>query len=92
LVVPADVRVPATRHREFMRRRVVEEATRQAERRSFPARLGSVLAPADALGFDPCSTRPDRTAITRRRTRGRRVAITTTLIVATAILTALLTF
>ncbi|GAA1164112.1 hypothetical protein GCM10009630_72830 [Kribbella jejuensis] len=92
LVVPADVRVPATRLREFMRRRVVEEATRQAERRSVLARLGSVLAPADALGFDPCSTRPDRTAIARRRNRGRRVAIAATLVVATTILTALLTF
>ncbi|MFF0269454.1 hypothetical protein [Kribbella sp. NPDC004536] len=79
-------------HREFMRRRVVEEATRQAERRTVLSRLGSVLAPADELGFDPCSTRPDRTAITRRRARGRRVAIAATVVVATTILTALLTF
>ncbi|NIK62034.1 hypothetical protein [Kribbella shirazensis] len=91
LVVPPDVRVPATRHREFMRRRVVDEATRQAERRSVLARLGSALAPADALGFDPCSTRPDRTAIARRRTRGRRVSIAFTLVVTAAILAALLT-
>ena len=81
-----------TRHREFMRRRVVEEATRQAEQRSILARLGSVLAPADELGFDPCSTRPDRTAIARRRNRGRRVAIAATLVAAATILTALLTF
>lgn len=92
LVVPADVRVPATRHREFMRRRVVEEATRQAEQRSVLARLGSVLAPADGLGFDPCSTRPDRTAITRRRARGRRVTIAATLLTVTVILAGLLTF
>ncbi|GAA1607697.1 MULTISPECIES: hypothetical protein [Kribbella] len=92
LVVPADVRVPATRHREFMRRRVVDEATRQAEQRPVLARLGSVLAPADALGFDPCSTRPDRTALTRRRARGRRLAIATTLVVAATVLAALLSF
>jgi hypothetical protein len=92
LVVPTDVRVPATRHREFMRRRVVDEATRQAERRPLLARLGSVLAPADALGFDPCTTRPDRTAITRRRARGRRFTIAATLVVAAAILAALLHF
>ncbi|MGZ0148212.1 hypothetical protein ACXJJ3_14160 [Kribbella sp. WER1] len=92
LVGPPDLRVPATRHREFMRRRVVDEATRQAERRSFAARLGSVLAPADALGFDPCSTRPDRTALTRRRARGRRVAIAATVLVAATVLAALLSF
>ncbi|WP_350278379.1 hypothetical protein [Kribbella sp. HUAS MG21] len=91
LVVPPDVRVPATRHREFMRRRVVEEATRQAEQRSFLARLGSALAPADALGFDPCSTRPDRSAIPRRRARGRRFAIAVSLVTAAGILAALLT-
>ena len=91
LTVPPDVRLPATRHREFMRRRVIEEATRQAERRSFPARLGGVLAPYDELGFDPCTTRPDRTAHTRRRARGRRVAITFTLVLTTAILAALCT-
>jgi hypothetical protein len=91
LVVPPDVRVPATRHREFMRRRVVEEATRQAERRSVLARVGSALAPADDLGFDPCSTRPDRTAIGRRRARGRRFTIAVTLVAVTGILTALLT-
>ncbi|HEY9334200.1 MAG TPA: hypothetical protein VIQ79_07265, partial [Kribbella sp.] len=73
------------------RRRVIEEATRQAERRSFPARLGGVLAPSDELGFDPCTTRPDRTAHTRRRARGRRVAITFTLVLTTAILAALCT-
>jgi hypothetical protein len=91
LTVPQDVRVPATRHREFMRRRVVEEATRQAERRSLLERLGSVLAPSDELGFDPCTTRPDRSAITRRRVRGRRVAIVCTLVLTTGILAALLT-
>ncbi|RZT28044.1 hypothetical protein EV649_1820 [Kribbella sp. VKM Ac-2569] len=91
LTVPPDVRVPATRHREFMRRRVVEEATRQAERRSFLARLGSALAPADELGFEPCATRPDRSSITRRRARGRRFAIATVLVLTAGILAALLT-
>jgi hypothetical protein len=90
LTVPPDVRVPATRHREFMRRRVVEEATRQAERRSFPARLGSALAPADELGFEPCTTRPDRSAITRRCARGRLVSIAAALTLATVVLATLL--
>ncbi|MGW6195849.1 hypothetical protein ACWF0M_06845 [Kribbella sp. NPDC055110] len=92
LTAPVDVRIPATRLREFMRRRVVEEATRQAEHRTLRARLGSVLAPADALGFEPCTTRPDRSATGRRRARGRRFAIATVLVVTTAILAALLTF
>jgi hypothetical protein len=91
LTVPPDVRVPATRHREFMRRRVVEEATRQAERRSFLARLGSALAPADELGFEPCTIRPDRSAVARRCARGRRFAIATVLVVTAGILAALLT-
>ncbi|GAA2839969.1 hypothetical protein [Kribbella solani] len=82
--------VSATGPREFMRLRVVEEATRQAASRSVLARLGSVLAPADGLGFEPCSTRADRTAITRRRARGRRVAVITTVAVTAAILLALL--
>ncbi|TDX08471.1 hypothetical protein [Kribbella sp. VKM Ac-2566] len=90
LIVAPDVRVPATRLREFMRRRVVEEATRQAERRSFLARLGSALAPSDELGFEPCTTRPDRSAIARRRARGRRFAITTVLVLTAGILAALL--
>ena len=92
LTVPPDVRVPATRHREFLRRRVVDEATRQAGRRPVLARLSSALAPADELGFDPCAIRPDRTTITRRRTRGRRFATAITLAVTTALLAALLTF
>ncbi|WP_165549932.1 hypothetical protein [Kribbella speibonae] len=91
LTVPPDVRVPATRHREFLRRRVVEEATRQAEHRPFLARLGSALAPADELGFDPCGLRPDRSAIGRRQARGRRFAIAATLVLTAGILTALLT-
>ncbi|TDW95463.1 hypothetical protein EV137_2805 [Kribbella pratensis] len=90
LIVAPDVRVPATRLREFMRRRVVEEATRQAERRSFLARLGSALAPSDELGFEPCTTRPDRSALARRRARGRRFAITTVLVLTAGILAALL--
>ncbi|GAA3120863.1 hypothetical protein JOF29_006563 [Kribbella aluminosa] len=90
--LPPGLPVPPRGHREFMRRRVVDEATRQAEQRSVLARLGSVLAPADALGFDPCSTRPDRTALARRRARGRAFAIATALVVATTVLAALLVF
>jgi hypothetical protein len=85
-----DVAVPATRHREFLRSRVVQEATRQAAERSLPARLGSVIAPADSLEFDPCSVHPDRTAIHRRCTRGRRITIATTLAITAGILVALL--
>ncbi|MFF0344305.1 hypothetical protein [Kribbella sp. NPDC004875] len=90
LVVAWDLRVPATRHREFLRRRVIQEATREADRRPVLARLGSVLAPADGLGFDPCATRPDRTALRRRRARGRRVTIATTILLTTVVLAALL--
>jgi hypothetical protein len=91
LAVPSDLRLPATRHREFMRRRVVEEATRQAGQRSLFARLSGVLAPSDELGFDPCTIRPDRSAHTRRRARGRRVAIAFTLVLTAGILAALVT-
>lgn len=90
LTAPSDVAVPATRHREFLRRRVVQEATRQAAERSLLERLGSVIAPADGLEFDPCTVRPDRTAIHRRCARGRRVAVAATLVLTTAILLALL--
>ncbi|MGW7686276.1 hypothetical protein ACWGID_36365 [Kribbella sp. NPDC054772] len=90
LVVASDLRVPATRHREFMRRRVVQEATREAERRPVLARLGSVLAPADGLGFDPCATRTDRTALHRRCARGRRVTIAATVLLTTIVLATLL--
>ena len=90
LTASSDVTVPATRYREFLRRRVVQEATRQAVERSLLARLGSVVAPADGLEFDPCTIRPDRTAIQRRCARGRRVAVAATLVLTTAILLALL--
>ncbi|WP_432888979.1 hypothetical protein ACQPYH_09075 [Kribbella sp. CA-245084] len=90
LTAQPDVTVPATRHREFLRRRVVQEATRQAAERSMLARLGSVIAPADGLEFDPCTIRPDRTAIARRCARGRRLAIAATLAATAAILAALL--
>jgi hypothetical protein len=86
-----EVSVPATRHREFLRGRVVQEATRQAAERSLLARLGSVIAPADGLEFDPCSVRPDRTAIHRRCARGRRLAIAATLLLTAGIMAALLT-
>ncbi|WP_371407575.1 hypothetical protein OHA10_19015 [Kribbella sp. NBC_00662] len=90
LTAQPDVTIPATRHREFLRRRVVEEATRQAADRSLLARLGSVIAPADGLEFDPCTIRPDRTAIHRRCARGRRLAITATLLLTAGIMVALL--
>ncbi|MER7243901.1 hypothetical protein [Kribbella sp. NPDC000426] len=91
LTAQPDVTVPATRHREFLRSRVVEEATRQAADRNLLARLGSVIAPADGLEFDPCTVRADRTAIRRRCARGRRVAIAATLVLTAGILVALLT-
>jgi hypothetical protein len=91
LAAQPDVTGPATRHCEFLRRRVVQEATRQAADRSLLARLGSVIAPADGLEFDPCTIRPDRTAIHRRCARGRRLAIAATLLLTTGIMVALLT-
>jgi hypothetical protein len=77
--------------REFMRRRVVQEATMQASRQTKLARLSGVLAPADGLGFEPCATTVDRTAIRRRNARGRRAAIAFTALFAVAILLVLLT-
>jgi hypothetical protein len=88
--LPPGLTLPAVEPREFMRRRVVDEATRQAARRSALARLGGALAPADGLGFDPCATRVDRTAIRRRCARGRRVAIASTVLLTTGVLVSLL--
>ncbi|MFC6155113.1 hypothetical protein [Kribbella jiaozuonensis] len=90
LTLPYSPTAPATRHREFLRHRVVQEATRQAADRSLLARLGSAIAPADGLEFDPCTIRPDRTAI-RRCARGRRLAIAATLLLTAGIMVALLT-
>jgi|1186.fasta_scaffold149157_2 hypothetical protein len=94
--LPADLELPpglvvrTSAVREFMRRRVVQEASRRAADRSLPARLGRLLAPADGLSFDPCATRPDRTAIVRRCARGRRLAIAATVVPAAGIMLALL--
>jgi hypothetical protein len=90
LTVPMDLRLPATRHREYLRRRVIDEATRQARRRSVADRLAGVLAPTDPLGYDPCTTEPDRTTVAGRRCRGRRFAVTIVLVATAVILAALL--
>jgi hypothetical protein len=88
--LPPGLPLPAEGPRAFLRGRVVQEAVREAARRSPLARVSAVLAPADGLGFDPCATRADRTAIRRRCARGRRVAITCTLLFTSAILVSLL--
>ncbi|TDW15046.1 hypothetical protein [Kribbella kalugense] len=88
--LPADLAVPAMKRREFLRDRVVQEATRQAAERSLLARLGSVIAPADGLGFEPCTIRPDRSTITRRCARGRRLTVLVTLLLTAGILAGLL--
>ena len=87
--LPTDLAVPAG-PRDFLRHRVVQEATRQAAERSLLARLGSVIAPADGLEFDPCSIRPDRSTITRRCARGRRLTVFVTLLLTAGILAGLL--
>ena len=87
--LPPGLTLPAVEPREFMRRRVVREAARQASRRTALARLGSVLAPTDGLSFRPCATTTDRTAIPRRCARGRRVAIACTLVIGAGILVSL---
>ena len=89
--LPPGLALPPGDPREFMRHRVVQEATRQASQRTTLARLGGVLARADELGFEPCATYVDRTAIRRRNQRGRRVAIASTLLLTLGILAALLT-
>lgn len=87
--LPTDLAVPAGQ-REFLRHRVVQEATRQAAERSLLARLGSVIAPADGLEFDPCTIRPDRSTITRRCARGRRLTVLVTVLLTAGILAGLL--
>lgn len=88
--LPPGLTLPADGPRAFMRGRVVQEAARDASRRPAMARLSAVLAPADGLGFDPCATRADQTAIRRRCARGRRVAITFTLLLTLGILVSFL--
>ncbi|MEV5965781.1 hypothetical protein AB0L70_28700 [Kribbella sp. NPDC051952] len=83
--LPPGLTLPVGHGREHMRGRVVREATRHASQRSALDRLGSVLARADSLSFEPCSTKVDRVAIRQRCARGRRTAIACTLIVALGI-------
>ncbi|MEU4196370.1 hypothetical protein AB0E69_30990 [Kribbella sp. NPDC026611] len=89
--VPPGLAVPAIEPREVLRRRVVALATRRAAERTILERVGSVFAPKDDLGFDPCALTVDRTTLRRRSRRGARVATATALAVAAALLLALLT-
>jgi hypothetical protein len=73
------------------RHRVVQEAARQASRRTPLCRLGGAFAPSDPEDFDPCATHLDATALQLRNKRGRRVAIAVTVLLAVTILTSLLT-
>jgi len=89
--LPPRLTLPPIEPREFMRHRVIREATRQASQRTALARLGGVLARADMLGFEPCATHVDHTAIRHRNQCGRRLAIAFTLLLTLGILLALLT-
>ena len=73
------------------RNRVVQEAARQASRRTALCRLGGLFAPSDAADFDPCATHLDATTILLRNKRGRRVVIAVTILLAIITLTSLLT-
>ncbi|MFK4087715.1 hypothetical protein ACI2LF_26630 [Kribbella sp. NPDC020789] len=88
--VPPGLPLPEREPREFLRRRVVQEATRQAAEQSVLARLGGVFAPTDPADFDPCAIDLDRTAIERRCRRGRRVALAGTGMLTLLVLAALL--
>ena len=77
-VLPRD----GAHHREFIRRRVVQEAARQASRRTALCRLDSLFAPSDAADFTPCARDLDPTTIRQRSARGRRVAIVVTVLTA----------
>jgi len=88
--LPPGVRLPSGDPREFLRRRVVQEAGRQASAQSMLDRLGGLFAPADSLGFEPCATTIDRSTIRRRNCRGRRLAIAVTLPLTLGILASLL--
>lgn len=85
-VLPRD----GAHHREFIRRRVVQEAARQASRRTALCRLDSLFAPSDAADFDPCARDLDPTTIRQRSARGRRVAIIATVLTAAGIIASLL--
>jgi hypothetical protein len=75
---------------EFVRRRVVQEASRQASRRTALCRLGGLFAPSDAADFTPCARDLDPTTVRQRARRGRRVAVTVTVLTAVGILVSLL--
>lgn len=89
--LPPGLTLSTSDPRELMRRRVIAEAARQAARQSAPARLGGLLARADALTFEPCSTKVDVVTTRQRCLLGRRVATVFTLVVAVGILVSLLT-
>ncbi|MFI7067294.1 hypothetical protein ACIBL3_40310 [Kribbella sp. NPDC050124] len=76
--------------REVMRQRVIQEAARQASRRTPLGRLSSALAPPDATDFTPCARTLDPTTLRHRTARGRRVAITFTLLTTLSVLASLL--
>ena len=76
--------------REFIRRSVVQEAARQASRRTALCRLGGLFAPSDAVDFTPCARDLDSAAVQQRTRRGRRVAGTITVLTAIGILASLL--
>ncbi|WP_405056260.1 hypothetical protein OG474_26400 [Kribbella sp. NBC_01505] len=88
--VPPGLPVPDREPREFLRRRVVQEATRQAATRPVLERVGSVFAPADPADFDPCAITVDPTAIATRCRRGRQVALAATTTFTLCLLAALL--
>ncbi len=75
---------------EFIRRSVVQEASRQASRRTALCRLVGLFAPSDAAEFTPCARDLDSTAARQRARRGRRVAVTITVLTAVGILASLL--
>jgi hypothetical protein len=85
-VLPRD----GSHHREIVRRRVVQEAARQASRRTASCRLSSLFAPSDAADFNPCARDLDATTIRQRTTRGRRVSIIVTVLTAVGITASLL--
>lgn len=87
--VPPGLPVPDREPRDFLRRRVVQEAALEAARRRVLERLGSVFAPTDPANFDPCAIDLDRTAIAERCRLGRRVALAGTGLLTACVLAAL---
>lgn len=89
--LPPGLTLPSGDPREFLRRRVVQEAGLQASRQSVLGRLGGLFAPPDTLDFVPCATTIDGTTLRQRNRRGRRIAVAITLPLTLAILATLLT-